>query len=68
MACGVANPIRRGGPGPVCDGDKGRLVKPDDVGELVLFLARMPAHACLPEVVITPTWNRMLVPAAQAVV
>jgi len=64
----VATPILKNRPIPVSDADKARMLQPDDLGELVLFLARMPAHACMPEVVITPTWNRMLVPAAQAVV
>jgi hypothetical protein len=27
----------------------------------------MPAHVCLNEVLITPTWNRMLAPAVQAI-
>jgi hypothetical protein len=33
----------------------------------MLFLARMPAHVCLNEVLITPAWNRMLAPAVQAI-
>jgi NADP-dependent 3-hydroxy acid dehydrogenase YdfG len=63
----VATPILEKRPVPVSAEDKARMLQSEDLGELVLFLARMPVHVCLPEVVITPTWNRMLVPAAQAV-
>jgi len=33
----------------------------------VLFVANLPAHVCLNEIIITPTYNRDQAPAAQAV-
>ncbi|MBY0337456.1 MAG: SDR family oxidoreductase [Acetobacteraceae bacterium] len=35
-----------------------KMVQPEDVGELVAFIATRPAHVCLNEILITPTWNR----------
>jgi NAD(P)-dependent dehydrogenase (short-subunit alcohol dehydrogenase family) len=63
----VATPILDKRPVPVTPEQRARLVQPEDCGELMLFLARMPAHVCLNEVLITPTWNRMLAPAVQAI-
>jgi len=37
------------------------MVQPDDVGELMLFLARLPASVCLNEVIISPTYNRIYI-------
>ena len=63
----VATPILDKRPVPVTPEQRARLVQPEDCGELMLFLARMPAHVCLNEVLITPAWNRMLAPAVQAI-
>ena len=63
----VATPILDKRPVPVTPEQRARLVQPEDCGELMLFLARMPAHVCLNEVLITPAWNRMLAPSVQAI-
>lgn len=63
----VATPILDKRPIPVSAEDKAKMVQADDCGELMLFLARMPAHVCLNEVTISPTWNRGFVAAAQAI-
>lgn len=63
----VATPIMDKRPVPVTAEQKARMVQPEDCGELILFLARMPEHVCLNEVMITPTWNRQLVAAAEAI-
>ena len=63
----VATPILDKRPIPVSAEDKARMVQADDCGELMLFLARMPAHVCLNEVTISPTWNRGFVAAANAI-
>ncbi len=34
------------------------MVQAEDCGELVLFLARLPAHVCINDVTISQTWNR----------
>jgi hypothetical protein len=33
----------------------------------MLFLAGMPAHVCINDVTISPTWNRGYVPQAQGI-
>lgn len=38
--------------------ERARMLRPGDLGALVRFIAEMPPHACLNEVVISPTWNR----------
>jgi len=60
----VATPILDKRPIPVSAEDKAKMVQADDCGELMLFLARMPAHVCLNEITISPTWNRMFVAQA----
>jgi len=35
-----------------------RMVQPEDVAALIVFIATQPEHVCLNEVLITPTWNR----------
>ncbi len=63
----VATPILDKRPIPVSAEDKAKMVQAEDCGALMLFLARMPAHVCLNEVTISPTWNRGFVAAAQAI-
>ncbi|MDH3680269.1 MAG: SDR family NAD(P)-dependent oxidoreductase [Acidimicrobiia bacterium] len=56
----VATPILDQRPVPVSDEDKARMLQPDDLGALIAFVARMPAHVTLDEILITPTYNRFL--------
>lgn len=35
-----------------------RMIQPVDMGNLIVFLARQPAHVCINEVVISPSHNR----------
>ncbi len=35
-----------------------RMVQPADVGAIVVFVAKQPAHVCLNEILVTPTHNR----------
>jgi NADP-dependent 3-hydroxy acid dehydrogenase YdfG len=34
------------------------MLQSADVGELIRYIACLPKHVCLNEVMITPTWNR----------
>jgi NAD(P)-dependent dehydrogenase (short-subunit alcohol dehydrogenase family) len=63
----VSTPILDKRPVPVSAADRARMVQADDCGELMLFLARMPAHVCINDVTISPTWNRGYVAQAQAI-
>ena len=46
---------------PVPAAVKERMLKPIDLGEAILFVARMPASVCVNEILISPTWNRAYV-------
>ena len=57
----VATPLLKARPVPPAQEDIDRMLKPEDLGRTIRFVAEMPAHACLNEIVITPTWNRLLI-------
>jgi NADP-dependent 3-hydroxy acid dehydrogenase YdfG len=61
----VATPILDKRPVPVSGEERARMVQSEDVGETILFVARMPKHICLNEIWISPTWNRGYVAAQQ---
>ena len=54
----VATPILDKRPVPVSDEDKARILQSDDLGELILFVAKQPPHVTLNEILINPTYNR----------
>jgi NADP-dependent 3-hydroxy acid dehydrogenase YdfG len=54
----VATPIMDKRPEPLDDDVKARMLKAEDVGEAILFVARLPKSVCLNEMLISPTWNR----------
>ena len=37
---------------------KEKMLKSEDVGETILFIARLPKTVCINEIIISPTWNR----------
>jgi NADP-dependent 3-hydroxy acid dehydrogenase YdfG len=43
---------------PMSDEELSRLLKPEDCANLIRYIACLPAHVCVSEVMITPTWNR----------
>ena len=45
-------------PVPVSAEDRAKMVQPEDVGDLVRYIACLPKHIVINEVMITPTWNR----------
>ena len=55
----VNTPILDKRPVPVPQEEKERMLQEDDLGETILFVARMPAHACVNEILISPTHNRL---------
>ena len=59
----VATPILDKRPVPPTDAQRARMIQPADMGKAILFLAEMPAHTCVNELVITPTFNRFLAEA-----
>ena len=55
----IATPILDTRPQPPSQEERARMLQPNDLAELILFIATRPASVCLNEVVISPTWNRM---------
>lgn len=54
----VATPILDKRPIPVSKQERDRMAQSEDVGDLIRYVACAPAHVCINEVWITPTWNR----------
>jgi len=55
----VNTPILDKRPIPVPPEIRARMLQPRDMGETIRFLARLPAHVCISELVIAPTENRL---------
>jgi NADP-dependent 3-hydroxy acid dehydrogenase YdfG len=62
----VSTPILDKRPVPVTAEDRARMVQSEDCGEIIAFLARLPAHVCINELTVSPTWNRGYVAQARA--
>jgi NADP-dependent 3-hydroxy acid dehydrogenase YdfG len=54
----VATPILANRPVPETPETMARMLQPEDMGELIAFIARQPARVCINEVLISPTHNR----------
>lgn len=63
----VATPILDRRPVPVTPEERAQMVQPEDCGELMLFLARLPAHVCINDLTISPTANRAYVAQARTI-
>jgi NADP-dependent 3-hydroxy acid dehydrogenase YdfG len=61
----VATPILDKRPVPVSAEERARMLQSEDLGDLVCYIACLPPHVCLNEVLISPTWNRGYVAALQ---
>jgi NADP-dependent 3-hydroxy acid dehydrogenase YdfG len=62
----VATPILKNRPIPETAETMARMLQPEDMGELIAFIARQPAHVCINEVLISPTHNRGYIGTMQA--
>jgi NADP-dependent 3-hydroxy acid dehydrogenase YdfG len=54
----VATPILLNRPIPETPETLARMIQPQDMGELIVFIAKQPPHVCINEVLISPTHNR----------
>ncbi len=57
----VATPIMDRRPVPPSLEDRARMLQPQDLGDTIRFIAEMPAHVCINQLIISPTWNRMYI-------
>ena len=54
----VATPILDKRPNPVGPEERARMVQSEDCGDLIRYIACMPRHLVMSEVMLAPTWNR----------
>jgi len=55
----VDTPIMDSRPQPPSAQARARMLQPTDLGRTILWVAAQPAHVCVNEIVISPTWNRL---------
>lgn len=60
----VATPILDRRPVPPSPEERARMLQPEDLGETIRWVADQPAHVCVNEIIISPTWNRLFVGGA----
>ena len=58
----VATPILKQRPVPVTDEELSLMLKPDDLAEMVSYVVAAPMRVCFNEIVMSPTYNRTLLP------
>ena len=56
----TVTPMQRARPKPPSSEDQAKMLKMEDLGRVMRFVAESPPHVCLNEIVITPTWNRLI--------
>ncbi|MFO0293314.1 MAG: SDR family oxidoreductase [Rhodospirillales bacterium] len=61
----IATPILKNRPIPLTQQELDRMLRPEDVADLMLYCARLPRHVNLNEVVMLPSWNRAYVAALE---
>jgi NADP-dependent 3-hydroxy acid dehydrogenase YdfG len=54
----VATPILNLRPKPVSAEERARMIQPEHMADLIVYVAKLPPTLCMNEVVISPTWNR----------
>ncbi|MFT6558444.1 SDR family oxidoreductase [Sneathiella sp.] len=54
----VATEILDARPIPPSQEDRDRMLQDEDLGDTILFVATLPARACVNTLIISPTWNR----------
>jgi NAD(P)-dependent dehydrogenase (short-subunit alcohol dehydrogenase family) len=55
----AATPILKKRPVEPSAEDKARMLQEEDLGRTIRFIAEMPPHVCINELVISPVWNRL---------
>ena len=54
----VATPILKARPVPPREEELAKMLQPEDLGRTIAFVASLPPHVCVNEILISPTWNR----------
>lgn len=61
----VATPIMDRRPVPPSAEERARMLQPEDLGRTIRWVAESPAHVCVNEILISPTWNRIYLGGAE---
>ena len=61
----VATPLLDKRPKPVSAEERARMAQPEDLADLILYIACLPKRVVINEVMMCPTWNRGYVAAMQ---
>jgi len=59
----VATPILDKRPVPVTKAQRSRMLQPEDLGDFIRYVACLPRHMCVNEILVSPTLNRNYVAA-----
>jgi NADP-dependent 3-hydroxy acid dehydrogenase YdfG len=54
----VATPIMKQRPAPPSEEIMSKMLQPEDIGRTIEFVANMPPHVCVNEILISPVANR----------
>ncbi|MGH8113198.1 MAG: SDR family oxidoreductase [Rhodanobacteraceae bacterium] len=57
----VVTPILKARPVPPSQSTMDKMLSVEDVARAISFVAEMPPHVCINELVVSPTWNRISV-------
>ncbi|XHS78024.1 SDR family oxidoreductase [Burkholderiaceae bacterium UC74_6] len=57
----VSTPILDTRPNPPSAEERGRMLQAEDLGRIVRFIAELPPGACINQLIVSPTWNRMYI-------
>lgn len=55
----VATPILDRRPVPPSPEERARMLQAEDLGKTIRWVAEQPAHVCVNEITMSPTWNRL---------
>ncbi len=62
----VATPILDRRPVPPSAEDRAKMLQPRDLGATIRWIAELPPHVCINQMIISPTWNRSYIGMAEA--
>jgi NADP-dependent 3-hydroxy acid dehydrogenase YdfG len=63
----VATDILKNRPEPVPPEELARMLQAEDIARIALFLATTPPHVAITEVLVQPSWMRLLAPQAKRI-
>src|SRR5256885_12430815 len=56
----TVTPLQKARPKPPAPEDQAKMLRMEDLGRVVRLVAESAAHVCVNEIVVSPTWNRLI--------